>query len=129
MYNRLKTMVNQVHNLGSTKWDDHEMVKVILRSLVFRNLTQVQLIRGDLRYKQMSLEEVVDKFVSFELMTKDSKHIVKLEQGTTSTPEVQPIAFKAKEEKKEDSTPISRLPIDASKLDNKEMALIIKSFW
>jgi hypothetical protein len=105
------------------------MVKVILRSLVFRNLTQVQLIRGDLRYKQMSLEEVVDKFVSFELMTKDSKHIVKLEQGTTSTPEVQPIAFKAKEEKKEDSTPISRLPIDASKLDNKEMALIIKSFW
>jgi hypothetical protein len=33
MYNRLKTMVNQVHNLGSTKWDDHEMVKVILRSL------------------------------------------------------------------------------------------------
>jgi hypothetical protein len=28
-------MVNQVRNLGSTKWDDHEMVKVILRSLVF----------------------------------------------------------------------------------------------
>jgi hypothetical protein len=35
MYNRLKTLVNQVRNLGSTKWDDHEMVKVILRSLVF----------------------------------------------------------------------------------------------
>jgi hypothetical protein len=35
MYNQLKTMVNQVRNLGSTKWDDHEMVKVILRSLVF----------------------------------------------------------------------------------------------
>jgi hypothetical protein len=30
MYNRLKTLVNQVRNLGSTKWDDHEMVKVIL---------------------------------------------------------------------------------------------------
>jgi hypothetical protein len=35
MYNRLKTLVNQVRNLGSTKWDDHEMFKVILRSLVF----------------------------------------------------------------------------------------------
>jgi hypothetical protein len=35
MYNWLKTMVNQLRNLGSTKWDDHEMVKVILRSLVF----------------------------------------------------------------------------------------------
>jgi hypothetical protein len=41
---------------------------------------------------------------------------------------VQPVAFKAIEEKKEESTP-SILPIDASKLDNEEMALIIKSFW
>jgi hypothetical protein len=41
MYNRLKTLVNQVRNLGSTKWDDHEMVKVILRTLVFLNPTQV----------------------------------------------------------------------------------------
>jgi hypothetical protein len=49
-----------------------------------------------------------------------------LEQGATSTPEVQPVAIKATEEK-EESTP-SRLPIDASKLDNEEMALIIKSF-
>jgi hypothetical protein len=127
MYNQLKVMVNPVRNLESTKWDDHEMVKVILRSLVFRNPTQVQLICGDPRYKQMSPEEVIGKFVSFELMVKDSKHIVNLEQGVTSTPEVQPVAFKAREEKKEESTP-SRLPIDTSKLDNKEMALIIKSF-
>jgi hypothetical protein len=127
MYNRLKTLVNQVRNLGSTKWDDHEMVKVILRFLVFCNPTQVQLIRGDPRYKLMSPEEVIGKFVSFELMIKGSKHIVNLEQGGTSTPEVQPVAFKATEEKKEESTS-SRLPIDASKLYNKEMALIIKSF-
>jgi hypothetical protein len=65
MYNRLKTMVNQVRNLGRTKWDDHEMVKVILRSL-FCNPTQVQLIRGDPRYKLMSPEKVIGKFVSFE---------------------------------------------------------------
>jgi hypothetical protein len=127
MYNRLKTLVNQVRNLGSTKWDDHEMVKVILRSLVFRNPTQVQLIHGDPRYKLMSPEEVIGKLVSFELMIKGSKHIVDLERGGTSTSEVQPVAFKATEEKKEESTS-SRLPIDASKLDNEEMTLIIKSF-
>jgi hypothetical protein len=126
MYNRLKTMVNQVCNLGNTKWDDHEMVTVILRSLIFRNPIQVQLIRGDPRYKLISPEEVIGKFVSFELMIKGSKHIVNLEQGTTSTSKVQPIAFKATKEKKE-STP-SRFPIDASKLDNEEMTLIIKSF-
>jgi hypothetical protein len=127
MYNWLKTLVNQVCNLASTKWDDHEMVKVILRSLVFRNPTQVQLICGDPRYKLMSPEEVIGKFVSFELMIKGSKHIVDLEQGGTSTPEVQPVTFKATEERKEESTS-SRFPIDASKLDNEEMTLIIKTF-
>jgi hypothetical protein len=76
MYNRLETLVNQVRNLGSTKWDDHEMVKVILRSLVFLNPTQVQLICGDPRYKLMSPEEVIGKFVSFELMIKGSKQII-----------------------------------------------------
>jgi flagellin-like hook-associated protein FlgL len=60
-------------------------------------------------------------------MIKDSKHIINLEQGATSTPEVQPNAFKATKEEKRESTP-SRLPIDASKLDNEEMTLIIKSF-
>jgi hypothetical protein len=75
----------------------------------------------------MSPEEVIGKFVGFELMIKGSKQIVNLEQGNTSTPEVQPVAFKATEDKKEESTS-SRLPIDASKLDNEEMALIIKSF-
>jgi hypothetical protein len=101
------------------------MVKVILRSLVFLNPTQVQLIRGDPRYKLMSLEEVIGKFVSFELIIKGSKKII--EQGASIILEAQPVAFKATEEKKEDSTP-SRVPIDASKLDNEEMALIIKSF-
>jgi hypothetical protein len=125
MYNRLKTLVNQVRNLRSTKWDDHEMVKVILRSLVFLNPTQVQLICGDPRYKLMSPEEVIGKLVSFELMIKGSKKII--EQGASSVPEAQPVAFKATKEKREDSTP-SRVPIDASKLDNEEMALIIKSF-
>jgi hypothetical protein len=101
------------------------MIKVILRSLVFCNPTQVQLICGDPRYKLMSPEEVIGKFVSFELMIKGSKQII--EQGSSSTLEVQPVTFKATEEKKEESTS-SRLPIDASKLDNEEMALIIKSF-
>jgi hypothetical protein len=75
----------------------------------------------------MSFKEVIGKFVSFELMIKDSKHIVNLEQGATSTPKVQPVAFKATKEEMRESTP-SRLPIDASKLDNEEIALIIKSF-
>jgi hypothetical protein len=66
----------------------------------------------------MSLEEVIGNFVSFKLMVKDSKHTINLEQGATSTSEVQPVAFKAMEKKKEEPTPTKRLPIHASKLDN-----------
>jgi hypothetical protein len=73
----------------------------------------------------MSPEEVIGNFVSFELMIKGSKKIIELD--SPSKPEAQPVAFKATEEKKEESTS-SRQPIDASKLDNEEMALIIKSF-
>src|SRR5688572_11782432 len=125
MYNRLKTLVNQVRNLGSVKWDDHEVVKVILRSLIFLNPNQVQLIRGNPRYTKMTPEEVIGNFVSFECMIKGSKKINELDEPSTS--EAQPVAFKATEDKKEESTP-SRQPIDASKLDNEEMALVIKSF-
>jgi hypothetical protein len=46
----------------------------------------------------MSPEEVIRKFVSFELMIKGSKKII--EQGASSVPEAQPVAFKATEEKK-----------------------------
>jgi hypothetical protein len=42
-------------------------------------------------YEKMSPEEVIGKFVSFELIIKDSKHIMNLEQGSTSTSEPQPM--------------------------------------
>jgi hypothetical protein len=76
----------------------------------------------------MSLKEVIDKFVSFECMVKEYKHIVNLEKGGASTLEEQLVAFKVTEEKKEEPTPTKRLTIDASKIDNEEMALTIKSF-
>jgi hypothetical protein len=47
----------------------------------------------------MSPEEVISKFVSFELIIEDSKHIVNLEQVATSTPEVQPCCIQSNERK------------------------------
>jgi hypothetical protein len=73
----------------------------------------------------MTPEEVIGNFVSFEFMIKGSRKINELDGPSTS--EAQLVAFKATEEKKEESTP-SRQPIDASKLDNEEIALVIKSF-
>jgi hypothetical protein len=45
----------------------------------------------------MSPKEVIGNFVSFELMIKGSKKIIELDGP--STPEAQPVAFKATEEK------------------------------
>jgi hypothetical protein len=39
MYNRLKTLVNQVRNYGSTKRTDHEVVRQMLRSFTIFMLT------------------------------------------------------------------------------------------
>jgi hypothetical protein len=60
-------------------------------------------------------------------MIKYSKHIRNMDHGATSIPELPPVAFNATEEK-EETTPCKGLQIDTSKLDNEEMALIIKSF-
>jgi hypothetical protein len=90
-----KTMVNQVHDLGSTEWTDHEVVKLMLRSLIFCNATLVQLLHENLRYKVMTPKEVLGKFVSFELLVKDSRHVENIAHGNSSTPEPQPIALNA----------------------------------
>ena len=44
LYNRLKILVNQFHKLGSKKWIDHQVVKLMLRSFTSRNATHVSLV-------------------------------------------------------------------------------------
>jgi hypothetical protein len=80
MSNCLKMLVNQIRNYGSIKWTNHEVVKFKLRSLVSRNATLNTLLRQNPRYKVMTLEEMLVKFLSHEMMVKDSKHIENLVQ-------------------------------------------------
>jgi hypothetical protein len=53
---------------------------------------------------------VFGKYVSFELMVKDSKHVEDIAHSNSSTLEPQAIAFKATEE--EETTPSKGLQID-----------------
>jgi hypothetical protein len=89
MYNRFKMMVNQVRNLGSTKWTDHEVVTLMLRSLIFCNATLVQVLLENPGYKVMTPEEMLGKFVNFMLRVKDSRHVENIAQDNSSTPELQ----------------------------------------
>jgi hypothetical protein len=118
--------MNQICNLQSTKWTDREVVKLMLRSLVSRNATLVTLLCENHRYKVMTPEEVLGKVLSHEMMVKDSKLIEDLHQGNANT-EPQVVAFTTTSDKEEGASS-KELSIDPSKLDDEEMALIIKSF-
>jgi hypothetical protein len=74
----------------------------------------------------MTPEEVLGKVLSHEMMVKDSKLIEDLHQGNANT-EPQVVAFTTTSDKEEGASS-KELSIDPSKLDDEEMALIIKSF-
>jgi hypothetical protein len=75
VYNRLKGLVNQIHNLGSKKWTNHEVVKLMLRLFTSHNATLVSLVHVNPRHMKMSPEEVLGKFLRHEMMVRDSKYI------------------------------------------------------
>lgn len=84
MYNRLKTMVHKIWNYRSKKWTNNKVIKLMLRSFTSHNATLVTLIHETLRYKMMSPEEVLVKFLSHDMMVKDSKHIEDLDLGSSA---------------------------------------------
>jgi hypothetical protein len=63
-YNRLKTLVNKIRSYGSTRWTDHDVVRLMLRSFIVIDPHLVNLIRENPRYTKMSPEEILGKLVS-----------------------------------------------------------------
>jgi hypothetical protein len=62
-YNRLKTLVNKIRSYGSTKWTDHEVIRLMLRSFTVIDPHLVNLIRENPRYTKIMSEEILGKFV------------------------------------------------------------------
>jgi hypothetical protein len=83
MYNRLKSLVNQVWNYRSTRWMDHKVVCLMLRPFTVLDPTLVSLIRENLRYTKMVPKEVPGKFDSHQMMIKDAKYINDVANGST----------------------------------------------
>jgi hypothetical protein len=74
-YNRLKTLVNKIRSLGSTRWTDHDVARLMLRSFTVTDPHLVNLIRETLRYTKMSSEEILGKFVSGRMMVKGARYV------------------------------------------------------
>lgn len=75
----------------------------------------------------MSPKEVLRKFLSHEMVARDSKYIEYLAQGNVSSIEPQVVAFKTTNEKEEE-IPSKEETIDVFSLNVEEMALIVKGF-
>src|SRR5688500_2366753 len=123
-YNRLKTLVNKIRSYGSTRWTDHDVVRLMLRSFTVIDPHLVNNVRENPRYTTMTPEEVLGKFVSGRMMIKEARYVDDALNGPINEP--QPFALKATRSK--EMLPSKVAQIEAAGLNDEEMALIIKRF-
>jgi hypothetical protein len=94
-YNRFKTLANKIRSYGSTRWTNHDVMCLMLRSLTIIDPNLVNLICENLRYTKMSPKEILGKFVSGRIMVKEARYIKDIANGPRPHYEPQPIALKA----------------------------------
>jgi hypothetical protein len=125
-YNRLKTLVNKIRSYRSTRWTDHDVVRLMLRSFTVIDPHLVNLIRENPRYTKMTPEENLGKFVSGRMMVKEARYVDDALNGPLPVHEPQTIALKATSSS--ETLPSKVAQIEAAGLNEDEMALIIKRF-
>jgi hypothetical protein len=125
-YNRLKTLVNKIRSHGSTRWTDHDVVRLMLRSFTVIDPHLVNLIRENPRYTKMTPEEIRGKFVSGHMMVKESRYVDDALNGPLTVHEPQTIALKGTSSR--ETLPSKVAQVEAASLNEDEMALIIKRF-
>jgi hypothetical protein len=126
MYNRLKTLVNKIQSYGSTRWTDHDVMRLMLRPFIVIDPHLVNLIRENPRYTKMSPEEILGKFVSGCMMVKEARYVDDIANGPLPHYKPQPVALKATTNK--DALPDKVAQVEAVDLNEDEMALVIKCF-
>jgi hypothetical protein len=126
MYNRLKTLVNKIRSYGSTRWMDHDVVQLMLRSFTVIDPHLVNLIRENPRYTKMTPEEILGKFVSGHMMVKEERYVDDAFNGPMPIYEPQPVALKATSSN--EALPSKVAQVEAAGLNRNEMVLIIKRF-
>jgi hypothetical protein len=125
-YKRLKTLVNKIRSYGSTRWTDHDVIRLMLRSFTVIDPHLVNLIHENPRYTKMTPEEILGKFVSGRMMVKEARYVDDALNGPLPVYETQPVALKATSSS--EALPSKVAQVEAAGLNEDEMALIIKRF-
>jgi hypothetical protein len=89
------TMINKIRSYGSTRWTDHDVVRLMLRSFTVIDPHLVNLIHENPRYTKMTPEEILGKFVSGRMMVKEARYVDDALNGPLPVYEPQPMALKA----------------------------------
>jgi hypothetical protein len=125
-YNRLKTLVNKIRSYESTRWTDHDVVRLMLRSFTVIDPHLVNLIHENPRYTKMTPEVILKKFVSGCMMVKEARYVDDALNGPLPVYELKPVALKATSSK--EALPSKVAQVEATGLNEDEMTLIIKRF-
>jgi hypothetical protein len=125
-YNRFNTLVNKIRSYGSTRWMDHDVVRLMLRSFTVIDPHLVNLIRENSRYTKMTPEEILGKFVSGRMKVKEARYVDDALNGPLPVHEPQTIALKATSNM--EMLPSKVAQVEAAGLNEDEMTLIIKRF-
>jgi hypothetical protein len=88
-------LVNKIRSYGSTRWTDHDVVRLMLRSVTVIDPHLVNLICENPRYTKMTPEEILEKFVSGRMMVKEARYVDDALNGPLPIYEPQPVALKA----------------------------------
>jgi hypothetical protein len=125
-YNRLKTLVNKIRSYGSTRWTDHDVVRLMLRSFTVIDPHLVNLICENPKYTKMTPEEILGNFVSGRMMVKEARYVDDALNGPIPIYKPQPIALKATSSN--EALPSKVAQVEAAGLNENKMALITKRF-
>jgi hypothetical protein len=125
-YNRLKTMINKIRSYGSTRWTEHDVVQLMLRSFTVIDPHLVNLIRENSRYTKRTPEEILGKFMSGRMMVKEARYVDDDANESLPLYEPQPVALK--ETSSKEALPSKVAQVEPVRLNEDEMALIIKRF-
>jgi hypothetical protein len=98
----------------------------MLRSFTIIDPHLVKPIHENPRYTKMTPEEILGKFVSGRMMVKEARYVDDALNGPLPVYEPQPIALKATSSR--EALPSKVAQVEAVRLNEDEMALIIKRF-
>jgi hypothetical protein len=106
MFDRLMTLVGKIRGYGCDEFDDHKVVKVMLKAYSLRNETVVTLIRDKKKFKHFTPNDVLGRLLTFDMQREEANERRKLGelQAKLDGMKIKDIALKANKSSKQSTS-------------------------